>query len=97
MAQRRSKTSESTRSLINLRVSAEDRDLIDQAAASSGQNRSEFMLGAARKAAQEALLDRVLFRTDAGTFDALLRMLDDPPKASAGLRDLMRTKPPWET
>lgn len=97
MAQRRSKNGDGTRSLINLRVSAEDRDLIDQAAASNGQNRSEFMLNAARQAAQEALLDRVLFRTDAATFDELLRMLDEPPKATAGLRELMRTKPPWET
>ncbi|WP_293860682.1 DUF1778 domain-containing protein [uncultured Alsobacter sp.] len=96
MAQSKTQRDGTVRGLINLRVSERDRQLIDQAAASTGQNRSEFMLNAAREAAQQALLDRVLFRTDAETFDQLLRMLDEPPAPAPELRKLMGMKPPWE-
>ena len=59
------RTAERTRrSLVNLRVSADDRDLITRAAEALGKNRSEFMLDAARQAARDALLDRTLFRLD---------------------------------
>lgn len=95
MAQARKKDTKS-RSLINLRVSSEDRRLIDRAATATGKNRSEFMLSAARIAAEEALLDKVLFRVDAKTYDGLNAYLDEPPSADAGLRKLMRTTPPWQ-
>lgn len=85
------------RSLINLRVTPEDRRLIDRAAAATGKNRSEFMLEAAREAAQEALLDKLLFRVDAQTFDQLQADLQGPPAANEDLRMLMQTKAPWET
>ena len=54
------------------------------------------MLNAARFAAEEALLDKVLFRVDAKTYDGLMAYLDEPPSADAGLRKLMRTTPPWQ-
>ena len=95
MAQLRKKHTK-PRSLINLRVSSEDRRLIDRAATATGKNRSEFMLNAARFAAEEALLDKVLFRVDAKTYDGLIAHLDEPPSADAGLRKLMRTTPPWQ-
>lgn len=95
MAQARKKDTKS-RSLINLRVSPEDRRLIDRAATATGKNRSEFMLSAARFAAEEALLDKVLFRVDAKTYDGLTAYLDEPPAADANLRKLMKTTPPWQ-
>ncbi len=95
MAQARKKDTKS-RSLINLRVSSEDRRLIDRAATATGKNRSEFMLSAARLAAEEALLDKVLFRVGPKTYDGLIAYLDEPPSADAGLRKLMRTTPPWQ-
>lgn len=85
------------RSLINLRITPEDRRLIDRAAASTGKNRSEFMLEAARQAAEEALLDKLLFRVDAETFDQLQTELQEPPAANDRLRKLMQAKAPWET
>jgi uncharacterized protein (DUF1778 family) len=69
--------------------------LIDRAATATGKNRSEFMLNAARFAAEEALLDKVLFRVDAKTYDGLIAYLDEPPSADANLRKLMQTTPPW--
>ena len=71
MAQLRKKHTKS-RSLINLRVSSEDLRLIDRAATATGKNRSEFMLNAARFVAEEALLDKVLVRVDAKTYDGLM-------------------------
>ena len=95
MAQARKKDTKS-RSLINLRISPEDRRLIDRAATATGKNRSEFMLNAARFAAEEALLDKVLFRVDAKTYDGLTAYLDEPPSADAGLRKMMQAPLPWQ-
>ena len=45
---------------LNLRISAVERNLIDQAAAAQGTTRTDCILRAARKAAEEVLLDRAL-------------------------------------
>lgn len=84
------------RSLINLRVTAQDRGLIDRAAAMKGKNRSEFMLDAARQAAEEAVLDKVIFRANAETMAELLETLDAPAAPNDALKTLLRTKAPWE-
>jgi uncharacterized protein (DUF1778 family) len=97
MAVARKKNKVTRRSLINLRVTPGDRRLIDRAATAAGKNRSEFMLEAARRAAEETLLDKVLFRVDAKTHAELLAELDQPPRANAGLRKLMQTKAAWES
>ena len=48
------------RETLNLRIPAQDRILIDRAALSSGKTRTDFVLGAARRAAEETLLDQLL-------------------------------------
>ena len=53
---------------INLRVRAEQRDLIDCAAHTLGKNRSDFMLEAACEKAQGVMLDQVFFSLDAKNF-----------------------------
>lgn len=53
---------------INLRARAEQRELIDQAAALLGKNRPDFMLDAACDKAQSVLLDQIFFRLDAERF-----------------------------
>ena len=83
---------------INIRVAAEARDLIDRAAAQVGKSRSEFMLDAARREAEETLLARRLFQVDAATFKAFARRLDEPADA-ASLKRLAKTlkaKAPWD-
>ena len=81
---------------INIRVKRELRDLIDQAAAVSGKSRSDFMLEAARRAAEDALLDRTFLRVDRKTHARFLSLLDAAPRPNARLRRLMQTKAPWE-
>ncbi len=80
---------------INLRARPEQRDLIDQAAAILGKNRSDFMLEAACDRAQSVLLDQVYFRLDSRRFKDFVRLLDAPPVANAGLDRLMAVKAPW--
>lgn len=81
---------------INLRAKPEQRDLIDQAAAMLGKNRSDFMLEAACDRAQSVLLDQVFFKLDAGRFRAFMRQLDAPPDANEGLERLMAVQAPWK-
>ena len=82
--------------LVNIRVKPADRALIDQAAAVQGRTRSEFMLEAARRAAEETLLDQVLLRVDRDTYDRFVELLDRPPSPNEGLRRLLLQKAPWE-
>ena len=85
-----------TAGAINIRVRDDDRALISQAALLSGKSRSEFMLDAARRAANETILDRTLFRMAPDAFASFTAMLDAPPQPNAQLRKLMTTKAPWE-
>lgn len=80
---------------INLRAKPEQRDLIDQAAALLGKNRSDFMLEAACERAQAVLLDQVHFRLDGRRFNEFVRQLDASPTGNEGLARLMAVKAPW--
>ncbi len=80
---------------INLRALPQQRDLIDQAAAALGKNRSDFMLEAACERAQSVLLDQVFFRLEADKFEQFLTLLDAPPALNPGLERLMDIQAPW--
>ena len=79
---------------VNLRVREDIRALIDQAARSQGKSRSEFMIDAACRAAEDALLDQTLVHVDAETYARFLQVLDQPP-AGEGFERLMRAPTPW--
>ena len=55
---------------ISLRISTEDRTLIDRAARALHKTRTEFLLDSARAAAADALLDKRLFVLNAGEFSS---------------------------
>jgi uncharacterized protein (DUF1778 family) len=86
---------ESTTRAVNLRVREEIRDLIDQAAKIQGRSRSDFMIDAARRAAEETLLDQTLVRVDRETYEHFLAVLDQPP-AGEGYERLMAAQTPWK-
>ena len=67
--------SDPTRHAIKLWVREDVRDLIDQAAKGQGRSRSDFMIEAARRAAEESLLDRTLVRVDRQTYEHFLAVL----------------------
>lgn len=82
--------------VINLRVREDVRALIDQAARAQGRSRSDFMIDAARRAAEDAILDQSVIRVDRGTYDAFVALLDAPAEPNERLRQTMRTPAPWE-
>jgi uncharacterized protein (DUF1778 family) len=86
----------SRRDTLNLRIKPEERGLIDRAAALTGKNRTDFVLEAARRAAEEALLDRTLFAVSPETYAAFLARLDAPPQPNERLRRTLQTTPPWD-
>jgi uncharacterized protein (DUF1778 family) len=73
------------RETLNLRIAAAERGLIDRAAKASG-TRTDFILGAARRAAEEELLDRTIFVVSPATYSKFLAMLDAPPRPNERLR-----------
>lgn len=81
---------------IRIRARADQRDLIDRAAARLGERRSDFILEAACHEAESILLDQRLFPLDAPAWQKFLAMLDTPPHPTEGLRDLMSTRAPWD-
>ncbi len=81
---------------INIRAKAGQRDLIDQAAERLGRSRSDFMLEAACRRAEDVLLDQTYFALDAQAFDAFQALLDSPPEVSDRLRRTLRAKAPWK-
>jgi uncharacterized protein (DUF1778 family) len=83
------------RETLNLRIPAAERGLIDRAAKSSGKTRTDFILSAARRAAEEELLDRTIFVVRPAAYAKFLAMLDAPPRPNEHLRRTMQATPPW--
>jgi len=84
------------RDTLNLRIKPELRGLIDRAAALSDRNRTDFVLDAARRAAEDALLDRTVFVLNRKAYAEFVARLDAPPRANARLRRSLGTAAPWE-
>lgn len=83
------------RKTLNIRISAEARALIDRAAQAGGKTRSDFILEAAKRAAEDALLDRTVFSVGAEAYAAFVVRLDAPVQTNERLRRTMQTPPPW--
>lgn len=79
---------------LNLRVRNDVRTLIDKAAKAQGKTLADFMIEAARRAAEESLLDQTLVRVDQKTYNHFLNVLDEPPSGE-GFERLMAARKPW--
>ncbi|MFE0754654.1 DUF1778 domain-containing protein [Inquilinus sp. NPDC058860] len=86
----------SKRETLNIRIKPEERSLIDRAAKARGKNRTDFVLDAARAAAEEALLDQTIILASPEAYAAFLARLDMPPQPNERLRRTMQTKAPWD-
>jgi uncharacterized protein (DUF1778 family) len=84
------------REALNLRIQPRVRELIDRAAELAGKNRTDFVLDAARRAAEDTLLDRTVFTVSPKAYRQFLARLDAPPKPNKRLLKSMRTPAPWE-
>jgi uncharacterized protein (DUF1778 family) len=84
------------RETLNIRIKADERGLIDRAARVRGQNRTDFILEAARRAAEDTLLDRTLIAASPEAYKEFVKRLDAKPQPNARLRKTMQTAAPWE-
>ena len=91
-----SQPNKAKRDTLNIRIKPELRGLIDRAAELVGKNRTDFVLDAARGAAENALLDRTVFVVNPKTYAEFLARLDAPPRPNARLRRSLQTTAPWE-
>lgn len=84
------------RETLNIRIKPEERSLIDRAAKTRGKTRTDFILDAARMAAEETLLDQIILSTGPQAYAAFLARLDMPPNPNERLRKTMTTPAPWD-
>jgi uncharacterized protein (DUF1778 family) len=84
------------REALNLRIKPQVRSLIDRAAELAGKNRTDFVLDAARRAAEETLLDRTVVTLSAKAYAQFLALLDAPPRPNKRLLKSMRARAPWK-
>jgi uncharacterized protein (DUF1778 family)/GNAT superfamily N-acetyltransferase len=84
------------REALNIRIKPQVRELIDRAAQLAGKNRTDFVLDAARRAAEDMLLDRTVFAVSPKAYREFLARLDAPPRPSKRLIKSMQTRAPWE-
>ena len=89
-------TTKTPRDTLNLRIPPAERNLIDRAAESAGKTRTDFILEAARRAAEETLLDRALMVVSPEAYDEFLKRLDRPAQPNQRLRRTMQSKAPWK-
>jgi uncharacterized protein (DUF1778 family) len=84
------------REALNLRIKPQVRELIDRAAELAGKNRTDFVLDAARRMAEDTLLDRTVFTVSPKVYRRFLARLDAPPRPNKRLLKSMQTPAPWE-
>lgn len=85
-----------TRNQINIRLDSHQQALIDRAAQSVGKTRTEFILDASRREAEQVLLDQTVFVLEPDEYDRFVEMLNAPPEPTEALRKLLNTPLPWE-
>jgi len=84
------------RDTLNLRIKPEVRGLIDRAAKARGKNRTDFILDAARAAAEEALLDQALMAVSPEAYADFVARLDRAPAPNPRLLKTLQTPAPWD-
>ena len=81
---------------INLRATEAWRALVDQAASLMEKTRTDFIVEAARRQAEDILLDQRFFELSEERFKAFENILDNPSMPNDALRKLMNRKAPWQ-
>ena len=77
---------------IEVRTTSNVKALLQRAAASSHKNVTEFLLEAGINAAEDALVDRWMFRLDDGQWQAFQAVLDRPVADKPRLTRLLAEK-----
>ena len=88
-------TTRTRRNSMKLRITPADRQLIARAADATGKTCAEFIVDAARRAAEEALLDRAWMTVRPKAYAAFLERLDQPAQPNERLRRTIMSKATW--
>jgi uncharacterized protein (DUF1778 family) len=81
---------------LNIRIKPATRNLIDRAAELLGKTRTDFMLEASERRAEEVLLDRTVFTVSPEIYAEYFARLDAPPQLNERLKRTMTTKALWD-
>ena len=84
------------RESLNIRIKPDDRGLIDYAAKLLNKNRTDFVLEASRRFAEESILDQTVLKFKPEAYAEFLARLDAPPQPNERLRKALQTPAPWE-
>ncbi|AWK15573.1 DUF1778 domain-containing protein (plasmid) [Candidatus Fukatsuia symbiotica] len=84
------------RETLNIRIKSEEKDLIDRAALTKGKNRTDFILEAARYAAEEALLEQIIIMASPEVHSEFLTRLDMSAAPNERLKQTMQKSAPWD-
>jgi uncharacterized protein (DUF1778 family) len=79
--------------VVNLRIDEVRRNLIDEAAMLQGKSRTEFMVEAAYREAEQTILDQKIYILDEADCE-YLSQIDHKPDPK--LVNLFKSKSPWE-
>ena len=77
---------------LNMRIKPATRNLIDRAAELLGKTRTDFMLEASERRAEEVLLDRAIFTVSPEVHAEYLARLDAPAQINERLKRTMSSK-----
>lgn len=82
--------------ILSIRVSAEERAVLEAAATNSHAKLSEFVRRAALEAAEIEMMSRRVVTIPASRWDEFEAWLRRPPAENSGLAALARRVPVWE-
>jgi len=81
---------------LNIRIKPATRNLIDRADELLGKTRTDFMLEASERRAEEVLLEHIVFTASPEVYAEYLAHLDAPAQRSERLKRTMSIKAPWD-
>lgn len=81
---------------VSFRMPRQTKQLIERAATTVNMSFSAFMVESAREHAVDVLLNQTVFNLSAEQAEAFERVLASPPAPTEKLRELMKSKSPWE-
>ena len=96
VSRQQGKKARDVRKPLNMRIRPETRRLLDMAAELTGKTLTDFVLDAARQAAQSALLDRSAIPLESKAYEAFVALLDAPPQPNERLCKSLQARAPWE-
>lgn len=82
--------------VINVRISAAQKALIDSAAQVLGKSRTAFILDLAVRHANDVLGEKTHFQLSSEQWDAFTQALDTPVRPNPALARLLNAPAPWD-